>query len=269
MKNWRVLGGLALFVLWASLGQAGTITLINGAGQYSCSGITCQDAAWGNVGTINTPVDDGTTLGTGGNTVAISFNPGTGYTAPECSAQPCGLIFVENPGGGPTGTWTGGAAPGYFNNGDSLLSTYDYESTTLNNVVTDSLTLTFTNPISEFVTQIQGFNTQAAWVASITVNGPNNSNDAVGTVNSVNSGSNPAGVNYIGFSDTADIYSVTLDVTYPANSNNYGTDGFFAIDTAYFDDGVNQQGGQTPEPMSLIMIGTGLAAIGWKWRKRA
>jgi hypothetical protein len=114
----------------------------------------------------------------------------------------------------------------------------------------DTLTITLSNPVSEFGLYIEEFDFQNTFSATISTDGGSVSYTSPGVT---------GGPVFVGLvSTSANLTSITLSTGGPEA-------GYFLIGTAYFQDGLLVA---TPEPAFLMpMVGL-IAAVMWKARKR-
>ncbi len=217
--------------------QADTFTQLTNVTQITG---TPDTVVWSSIGTDDTPVVSGVTSATtiGGKTIGISF-----------SDSGSGLVYVQ--GSSTTGWFGGGTTIGWTN--QYLLGTDDTSPAT-----PDRLTLTFSTPVSEFGALIEAWAYSQPFVASIV--------DINGSASSISVSSTSAPM-FLGVDDTsgANITSLTFDVT------GSGSDHDFALGpgTMVFGAGSPPPNGPSaPEPASLLLMGSGIAALLWKARKR-
>ena len=123
---------------------------------------------------------------------------------------------------------------------------------------TDTLTINFSTAISAFGVYIQEFDyVTQSFSASI-----GSDDGSTYTVGPTTTSSSPV---FIGLADSgnqANIHSITI------TTSSSGEQGDFVIGTAIFNDG-NATVVSTPEPGSILLMAGGLAALGFKLRKRA
>ncbi|HEX3746583.1 MAG TPA: hypothetical protein VHW09_21750 [Bryobacteraceae bacterium] len=245
-KTWQYLGCGAAIMLSAAIAQAGTIVVTTTpfSGNDSVS--------WGTQDYLDpgaSPTRSSFAFASGANTVTVSFSN------PANPMQGDGIVGVA--GGSGAFGWTIGAI---FTSGTSLLGTNNNTSSNPNNVVGDTMTLTFATPVSEFGTYIQNFDQTDPFTVTISANG-----SPVSPSESSGANGNAFFIGVMDQSGTASINSITLTTT---QSVTGGTPDYFVIGTSQFNNG-NGTVTSTPEPASVLFMAGGVALIGWKARKRA
>ena len=230
-RTLQVFGCIGLVLSMTSIAQASAIEVT--------SPFTGNDSIdWGNYGSgLGSSVTSGsTTLTADSQTVVISFSDG----------DP-GVIFQENPSTGTynfQGGFATGPSPYLLNTSDSSLNV-------------DSLTLAFTTPVSEFGVYIEEFDYNNAFSATLSTPSDGGASFTVGPA----SGS-PQWIGVAESGGVNDITSITL-TTSGADSD------FFLIGTAELQYGpLAPPSVSTPEPASLMMLGSALVALVWKLRRR-
>lgn len=243
-RTLQILGCISLILLATSVSQASSIIAVT-------TPFTGTDSInWGSVGDQGASVPNSTLPGGsfttgGGNAIAIDF-----------SANIDGLIVSA--GGTGQDTWQGGYNP----SGTLLLSTnvdvQDYPSP----VIPDTLTLTFTNPISEIGVYLQVDDYTDAFTGTIST-----TSDGGGSSSVLSSGGTGTQV-FLGLQDTngSFITSVTFSAT---QSIPGGTPDWFVLGPAQLESSNGTITGQVPEPGSILLMAGGIAVLAWKARKRA
>lgn len=244
MKNARrrLQGAVAVSALacFASIAQAATITPVTTVGSLFVNG----SADWTNV------------------VVAGGYVPGPGLI-------PGDRLYNVGPAGPTTAANTSGTANsiGIVFTGDNLPGIYAVAGSnwangssnlagsilwTHGNSGTDTLTLTFATPISSFGANVQAYFLGSEPSAAFTITAQ--PNIAVGPVSVT---SNDGSQRFLGFNSDTLFNSVTI------SGLNFG------VSQAYFFTGQGTQpSGNAPEPGTLLLMGGGLLAIGFKLRNR-
>ncbi|HUB79933.1 MAG TPA: PEP-CTERM sorting domain-containing protein [Bryobacteraceae bacterium] len=254
-KTRRFLGCSWFILLLPAIAQAGTlnVTLNPFPGTDSF--------AWGtSVGYLGTPAPLPDNLGYtfeslgSTNSATVSFSS-TDLPDPLTITDGEGAIFEAGSGG--TFNWPVGSV---FTSGSFLLGTNLNSSLEPDSAQQDTMTLTLSQPVSAFGIFIQDFDTADSFSATI---GTTSDGGASFTQSSGSDGS----AFFIGLYDVngdADISDIELTTTQAANN---GTPGYFVIGAAQFNQG-NETVSSVPEPGTILLAAGGLAALGWKARKR-
>jgi len=225
-----ILLALLLFSVW---GWADTTTLVT-----SQSALGANDSTdWAQLGADGTVVPQGATAtSAAGNTVTVFFD--------EYGGGVSGLTSVECPAA-PSCSWTGGFTPG-----ETLIWAYDGTNGS------GALLTYFSNAVSGAGLSIQS-DAPGAFTGEVQVLFTDNS---VSTLYSVDSDADGDPL-FLGITDNngANIAAIGFDMI------NSGSDHDFAAGTLY---SVNPST-STPEPASLLLLGSGLAGMIWKKKFRA
>lgn len=253
---WRFLSCIAMILLASSVVRADAIvpdtTPFTGTGQANWGDFPYMAPATNDlgqeVGQYSCPLCtvapvDSLTVGT--YTLTLTFN---NSTAPPAGAGINGVVFQQG------SISSADIFNGGFNPGDYLLSSND-----TNNDATDSLTISFSTPVSAFGAYVQEFDAPngAAFCATI-------------STTSIGGGSYTApcgtGVEWVGLEDASG-NSLITSVTITTTATTTGDSGYFLVDTGNFL-GNGTVPTTTLEPGSFMLTAGGLGVFAWMARKR-
>ncbi|HEV2425313.1 MAG TPA: PEP-CTERM sorting domain-containing protein [Terriglobia bacterium] len=221
----------------ASAAKADSITLVRTIGTYSYN----DYQPWAEIGVNNFNVTNGTVATSQFGTVSTTINfaqGGPGSTLLECPATNC--------------TWAGTFGPG-----DSILASYNKNS----HKGEGAIDLTFSKGLSGIGFEIQGneYGTFSAEIEAF------NGSTPLGTFYAFNgvSGYDPGSAIFMGLQDLSGANITGIDIlAYNCSGNNGGSCNGTAVDRLLFETGT-----PTPEPSSLLLLGSGLGALTFLRRK--
>lgn len=220
----------------ASAAKADNIKLVRSIGTFSYN----DYQPWAEIGVNNYNVTNGTVATSQYGTISTTINfaqGGPGSTLLECPWSAC--------------TWSGDFGPG-----DSVLTSYN----TSTGGAEGAIDLTFSQGVSGVGFQIQGnyYGTFDAEVEAF------NGSTPLGTFYAYNgvSSYDPGTAIFMGLQDLSGANVTGIDIlAYNCSGNNGGSCDGTAVDRLLFETTA------TPEPASLLLLGSGLTALGFLRRK--
>jgi hypothetical protein len=245
----QIFGAAGLLLLAASVAQADTITAISSlVGNDSGSWSNLLPAPSALFPAPGSAVPNGSTAASAADIVTVSFAQGATYPGAVYLA---GTSWNGPPNGFPAGTVVLGS---HFN-GNILPGS-------------DALTLTFTTPVSAFGLYVQDVAYDVTYTATISATFTGGCTGTCTFSNSVPS-DGTGDAEFIGLSDATgfNISSVTIDVP---TTGAFGAPQYFGVGPFTLTDplGPGPRNG-VPEPASLMLMASGLAAVAWKLRRRS